>query len=681
MPCNSTYCISNTGLVGADDNYITGGTYNGDTYWTGQTSGWTIYYSTGTTNQWCLSDTLGGTCYLTGKSPCTSTCPDLSSVYVFSGACPTPTPTPTQNCEVFDFTAIFDCDFIPTPTPTPSSSVTPTPTVTPSSTNFCSIIGIDASGYTYTSTPTPTPTVTPTMYNNANRLARLPFYSKLIARDCPISGFYSASTITGQIICSGTLKFQDCYDTNQYYYTNEVTGVPIGTQFELYSVYSALVYHNGENENKCISYYGYDYNHGNINTIQITNPISYGFSTSGDCVYCQTAITPTPTPTITPTNTSTPGASPTRTPKFTTTPTRTQTQTPTNTPTPTETPTQTPTVTETPTNTPTPTITPTETVTPTPTPTNAATPVFGVGDILGTSNSSPFFRTYDDTLVEISQLTSVGVTTDYAINASDNYQYSIAAAGGGSALQVKVSTDYGNSYSVPSGVGTGFIGETSISKNGKYMYVESGGTLLRSDNFGTSFSSVSFPVTVNGFYQSSTSWDGQYVIIGCYGSVSGIVLLSTDYGITFTNITLNIFPSQSAANSSNIQAVAVSGNGLYMMVMTANGNSYRSTDFGVTWGIMTIVAQDFNEDLKLSYDGRYGIVGAANNRVITTNNFGVSWTTNTFGSSIMKTDISNSGQYMLGTLFAGLQTQISSDYGATWTAYDNTNKKYLSFIN
>ena len=29
MPCSSTYCISNTGLVGADDNYITGGTYNG----------------------------------------------------------------------------------------------------------------------------------------------------------------------------------------------------------------------------------------------------------------------------------------------------------------------------------------------------------------------------------------------------------------------------------------------------------------------------------------------------------------------------------------------------------------------------------------------------------------------------------------------------------------------------
>ena len=213
------------------------------------------------------------------------------------------------------------------------------------------------------------------------------------------------------------------------------------------------------------------------------------------------------------------------------------------------------------------------------------------------------------------------------------------------------------------------------------MYVESGGTLLRSDDFGTSWSPTSLPVTLNGFYQNSISWDGQYVIIAGFGSTNESVLLSTNYGITFTDITLDIFPSQLVANSSNIQAVAVSGNGLYMMVMTANGNSYRSTDFGVTWGIMSIVSQDFNEDLKLSYDGRYGIVGAASNKVITTNDFGVSWTTNTFSSPIIKRAISNSGQYMLGTIFAGNQTQISSDYGATWTPYSDTNKKYLSFIN
>jgi hypothetical protein len=76
--------------------------------------------------------------------------------------------------------------------------------------------------------------------------------------------------------------------------------------------------------------------------------------------------TNTETPTNTPTNTETPTNTPTETPTATVTetPTNTPTETPTNTPTNTETPTPTPTVTETPTN------TPTNTETPTPTPTS-----------------------------------------------------------------------------------------------------------------------------------------------------------------------------------------------------------------------------------------------------------------------------------------------------------------------
>jgi uncharacterized protein (TIGR02145 family) len=326
MSCNSTYCINNTGLVGADDNYITGGTYNGDTYWTGQTSGWTIYYYTGVTSYWCLSDTLGGDCYLTGKYPCVSICPDLSSVYVFSGACPTPTPTPTQNCNVLDFTALFDCEYIPTPTPTPSASVTPTPTITPSSTNYCSIIGIDASGYTYTPTPTVTPTITPT--NNP-----LPFYSPLIPRNCSLYGFMEYTPITGQLIFPGTLKWQDCFNSSLYYYTNNVTGIATGTLFEDFVIYGA----NVDGQSKCISYLGMDYDHGNQNTIQITSG-PWGYSNLNDCEVCQINTTPTPTPTNTvtptktPTNTPTPTKTPTNTPGMS--PTPTMTQTPTNTPTP-----------------------------------------------------------------------------------------------------------------------------------------------------------------------------------------------------------------------------------------------------------------------------------------------------------------------------------------------------------
>lgn len=348
MPCSSTYCISNTGLVGADDSYITGGTYNGDTYWSGQTSGWTIYFYTGTTSYWCLSDTLGGPCYLTGKYPCVNTCPDLSNVYVFSGICPTPTPTPTQNCDVLDFTALFNCEYIPTPTPSPSVSVTPTQTVTPSSTNFCSIIGIDASGYTYTPTPTPTPTVTPTTYDE-NSFSRRPFYSGDIPRDCPIYGHMEYTPIQGEIICPGTMKWQDCYNGN-FYYSNSIVGLPVSSELQIYSIFGANV--NGEL--KCISYLGIDYDHGNENNItNITGP--YGLSNLGECINCQIDLTPTPTPT----NTSTPTQTPTITPTMTKTPTQTPTSTIGSTPPVTPTSTKTPTPTKT--STPTPTQTPSST--------------------------------------------------------------------------------------------------------------------------------------------------------------------------------------------------------------------------------------------------------------------------------------------------------------------------------
>ena len=387
------------------------------------------------------------------------------------------------------------------------------------------------------------------------------------------------------------------------------------------------------------------------------------------------------TPLTTTTTSSSTSTSSTSTTSTTIPPTSTTTSTSTSTSSTTTTSTTIP-PTSTTTSTSSSTSTTTSTSSTTTTTTTTGVPIFGIGNILGTSSSSPFFRIYDNTLIEISQLPSVGVTADYAINASDNYQYSIAATNTGSALPLKVSSNYGSSYSIPTGAGSPFIGGTSISKNGKYMYVEftPGGSFLRSDNFGTSFSPVSFPVAVNGFSQTSVSWDGQYVIIGCYGTIGEIILLSTDYGITFTNITLNIFPSQSVANSSDIQCAAVSGNGLYMMVLVAQGDNYRSINSGVTWQTISVTAQDFREELKLSYDGRYGVVGSINNRVITTNNFGVGWTTRTFSSSIIRTDMSNSGQYMLATLFGG-QTQISSNYGVSWTSYSNTDKKYLSFIN
>lgn len=280
MPCSSVYCINNTGLVGADDTYITGGTYNGYTYWSGQTNGWVIFYSTGTTNQWCLSDTFSGSCSLAGKTPCFSSCPDLSTAYVYSGVCPTPTPTPTNNCSVLDFSAVFDCEFIPTPTITPTSTITPTPTITPTATNPCSIIGVDAIAYRL-------PQTLPLMIENN---VPLQSFEPLSILNCGVSGDVTFNLINDDIICSSIRIFQNCFD-NELHYCSNVTLLP-EQSLELFQVYQGLV----DNELKCISYIGDGNNTVDINTNQIIiNTISFGNLNEGKCVICNDYVPPTPT--------------------------------------------------------------------------------------------------------------------------------------------------------------------------------------------------------------------------------------------------------------------------------------------------------------------------------------------------------------------------------------------------
>jgi len=278
MPCSSSYCLSNTGYPTFDDVYFSAGTYNSQLYWTGQTNGLVIYYNTGTT-QWCLSTVTGGTCDLSGQSPCFNPCPDLDDVYFSSGACPTPTPSPTQNCSSLDFSAFFDCDFqtTQTPTPTPTTSVTPTPTPTP--TNPCNVV-ISATIQSVSPTPTPTPTLTPTP-------------SPQISRDCTFDGSVSFNTIDDSIICPYSYQFQDCYNGKMYYTTNQII-TPTGNTITKFEVYQA----NVNSEISCISYVGVNNNTIGIDEITlITGP--YGFSNLGDCIFCSQINTPTPTPTPT----------------------------------------------------------------------------------------------------------------------------------------------------------------------------------------------------------------------------------------------------------------------------------------------------------------------------------------------------------------------------------------------
>ena len=329
-------------LSGYSGNYTVGANYNGVPTYSGDgTITGVIYYYSGDTSYWCLSDTLGGTCYLRGASPCVSDCPDIAANDFNTGICPTPTPT-AINCGIFNFNAYFDCDWEPIPTPSPSvacddvnfifdvAGVTPTPTPTSDSCNLVAVSFI-MSGYT----PATTPTVTLTP-------------SVTLTRTVDIQGQVTYEMLDETFSCVSVKVLTDCQSGQEYYVTDSLSfsGIPAVIGMTL------LVDLNGGFQ--CVSYTRDDTN--------FSSNASVGdvIQLYSSCEYCSIIPTPTPTvtttPTITPSSTQTPTPSITASPSVTPSPTATFGSTPPITPTPTQTPTKT--------QTPTPSITASPSATP-----------------------------------------------------------------------------------------------------------------------------------------------------------------------------------------------------------------------------------------------------------------------------------------------------------------------------
>jgi hypothetical protein len=324
--CPSTYCFYTTDstLSAYNGNYYYTGSYNGRSTFSGDgTSTGYIYYNN---TAWCLSSSPTGSCLLQGASPCYNNCPDLSSNIFTSGVCPTPTPTPI-NCDTFDFTAYFDCDWEPIPTPTPSVAcddvtfdyetlgVTPTPT--PSKNCSGKSVIFSLSGYTPAVTPTPTNTATVTL-----------------TRTVDVGGSVNYTILDETFSCVSVKVLIDC-NTGDEIYVNSglvLSGTPATIGLTILAVIDGTL--------TCAIYERDD---SNISSNAIVDEVLAFYN---ECSYC--SVVPTPTPTIT----SSPTPTNTLTPSITVSPTPTIGTTPPATPTPTLTPM--------------PTATPTKTVTPTP---------------------------------------------------------------------------------------------------------------------------------------------------------------------------------------------------------------------------------------------------------------------------------------------------------------------------
>ena len=281
-----SYCIS-TGNIAYDGTYISGGTWNEQLFWLGQTNGLVIYFSS-TDNRWCLSDSLDGVCYLFGPSPCNTDCPDLCDDFFTNGSCPTPTPTPTQYCQPISFEAAFDCELPLTPTATVTGTPTPTPTQTPTATEICGGKGISVTANVLTPTPTAT----------SGKMIATPTPSPQY--NCNFDGSVVFNTFDDYIICNGSKRFKEC-NTGFLYYTTDVVLDPLGNTPAKGYVYESFI--NGIST--CVIYDGFVSDIAGVSTIVLTNilgPESEGFCSQ--CLIVNTQ-TPTPTPTSTPTPTPT----------------------------------------------------------------------------------------------------------------------------------------------------------------------------------------------------------------------------------------------------------------------------------------------------------------------------------------------------------------------------------------
>lgn len=282
----TTHCIFGTGNS-YDGEYTSGATFNGYSYFTGDTTPtYFIYFSTGATeNFWCLSSSLGGTCEQVGTLNSFSLCPDFWGGFYSVGACPATTTTTTSPCDVFDFDAIFDC-IIPTTTTTTAAPTTTTTTTLPP--DPCSGVSMYVTMTAYTTTTTTIPVTTTT--------------TTIIDRPCKFDGMANFNIFDEYMRCGNSKNFRDCFSGIDYYTPDvlQYSGGPL-TQGNVYK----LVVNGVET---CGTFVGLVDNISGIDEIEIIYEI--GPEVEGSCIDClpptTTTTTTIPPPTTTTTTTEPP---------------------------------------------------------------------------------------------------------------------------------------------------------------------------------------------------------------------------------------------------------------------------------------------------------------------------------------------------------------------------------------
>jgi hypothetical protein len=360
---------------------------------------------------------------------------------------------------------------------------------------------------------------------------------------------------------------------------------------------------------------------------------------------------------------------------------------------------------------------------PTPTPTLTNTPTPTIGNCVDCREI-----TFDGNITHASLMaywTSCdGLPQSYFVNADTTYGPVCAILGTASGQAFTTGPSCGNSCPTPTitptqtqtpthtptplpfqGFTTSAFTSNAISQTtGQYQIIAEGGDINKkvqgyifvSNNYGANFTGVRIP----GYWRSvGVSDDGQYMLAAGYNETAPFTYKSSDYGVTWVQITNTSLPAPPGNNNSSkiySSTVALSNNGQYQVIGTdANRFGdyalyyciYVSNDYGSTWSLgyysdlgftslITQVTISANGQIVLA-TASAGITDVPFGVIYRSSNYGVSFTelSSTFyGNNATSVSISRDGSRAIAAYSSSANNTLlkySQDSGTTWNDITN----------
>lgn len=228
------------------------------------------------------------------------------------------------------------------------------------------------------------------------------------------------------------------------------------------------------------------------------------------------------------------------------------------------------------------------------------------------------------------------------------------------------SSDYGVTWGVAYNSYTKYYIDCAISSTGQYQYAlaSTGIYLIRSTDYGATWTDSVAYMGYNFGTSISCSSNGQYVIV-TRNNTTGSVLVSSNYGVSFTSITstVNKYWEHGACDYTGQYMIAVGR----LDANSTTSHVIYSSDYGASFTYSTTIPTGRPYVVRMSFDGAYSYIGAIGGLWVSTNK-GVTWTSK-YVIICTRLGISKTGKYIIaGSLTGNNIPSISSNGGTSFTA-------------